>query len=167
MHNIQRSTCLAKLHLTGQLVLQRNSCYCLELITALLKGHQTTDTSYLQYSCQKLQSVSQPRRPLFDMHQLKSAQLFPSVMLSMQMQDTYNWAAGKSSEAADKASSAAKDTESGARDKADDFKSGANKDASKAQSQAQDYLKSAQDSAKVRLSRSYGWPHHMELHDAI
>ena len=67
------------------------------------------------------------------------------------MQDTYNWAAGKSSEAADKAGSAAKDTESGARDKAQDFRSGTKDNAKEAGSQAQGYMQSASDAVKVCL----------------
>ena len=67
------------------------------------------------------------------------------------LQDTYNWAVGKSSDAADKVSGAAKEAESDASGKASSLKKDADKDAGKAQAEAKGYVASAQDSAKVCL----------------
>ena len=72
------------------------------------------------------------------------------------LQDTYNWAAGKSSDAADKASSAAKDTEKDASGKASSLKSDADKEASKAKSEAKGYVQSASDATKVRSKQCLG-----------
>lgn len=81
------------------------------------------------------------------------------------LQDTYNWAVGKSSDAADKVAGAAKDAESDAGQKASSLKKDADKDASRAHAEAKGYVESAQDSAKVHsqfanrsLSQSTSWP---------